>query len=62
MSDAGRGLDMRLHRWNAVNAEDEVVATITTSRKDRRVASAKIDHRFGDKSCFLRLEYAGVRK
>jgi len=52
---------MKLHTYNCINANNEVIKVIKIGRKDIKIASKKLKFLFGKNACFIKLQYKGAK-
>jgi hypothetical protein len=54
---------MKLQTWNVINANGDIIDIIKTGgKRDIAIASAKIAHKYGKNSVFLKVEYKGIEE
>ena len=50
---------MKGHIYKVINADNVQIDRIALPLKNVGTASMKLKHKYGDKACFLKLEYQG---
>lgn len=51
---------MKAHEYKVFNAENEQIDRVLTPDKNRGIAIAKLRHKYGNNTPFLRVEYSGL--
>ena len=53
---------MTIHIYNVINADNQQIKKLGLGKKCQETASDKLKAIYGNKSAFLRLEYAGIKE
>lgn len=51
---------MKAHEYKIFNADNEQIDRVLTPDKNRGIAIAKLRHKYGLNTAFLRVEYSGL--